>query len=214
MIDSRLSNFQQNIQQISSSQINRNEENLYEHYVLRRKGNENQYKHEARFLSKLKEANEHLNSNTVNEEIVEAAKCSINEGMELMKNRQKLIKLADLSQLGWKVEKNIKRIQSRQTRTTRNRCIGHRWGRKEKPERIEFPSDGLTDSRLITRNPWQRLQREWRQMTSQKHQLNRADVTTVGQEATGAGTVQGKMNLTRWVKISLQFWEILNKNAC
>lgn len=105
LIDSRLSNFQPNIQQISISQINRIEENLNEQYVFRRKGNENQYKHEARILSKLKEANEHLNSNTVNEEIVEAAKSSINEGMELVKNRQKIIKLADSSQLGWKVVK-------------------------------------------------------------------------------------------------------------
>lgn len=76
-----------------------------EHYVFRRKGNETQYKHEARVLSKLKEANGHLNSNTVNEEMVEAAKFSINEGMELVKNRQKIIKLADSSQLGWKVVK-------------------------------------------------------------------------------------------------------------
>lgn len=88
MIDSRFSNFQKNIPQISSSQINSIEENLNEHYVFRRKGNENQYKHEARVLSKLKEANEHLNSNTVNEEMVEAAKSSINKGMELVKNRQ------------------------------------------------------------------------------------------------------------------------------
>lgn len=98
MIDLRLSNFQQNIQQILSSQINRIEENLNEHYVFRRKGNENKYKHEARVSSKLKEANEHLNSNTVNEEMVEVAKSSINEGMELVKKRQKLIKLADSSQ--------------------------------------------------------------------------------------------------------------------
>lgn len=92
MIEPRLSNFQQNIQQISSSQINRIEENLNEHYVFRMKGNENQYKHEARVLSKLKKENEHLNSNTVSEDIVKAAKSNINEGMELVKNRQKIIK--------------------------------------------------------------------------------------------------------------------------
>lgn len=56
-------------------------------------------------LSKLKEANEHLNSTTINKEIVESAKSSITEGIELVKNRQKLIKLADSSQLGWKVVK-------------------------------------------------------------------------------------------------------------
>lgn len=73
--------------------------------MFRRKGNENQYKHKARVLSKLNEANEHLNSNTVNEKMVEAAKSCINEGMELVKNRHKLIKLADSSHLGWKMIK-------------------------------------------------------------------------------------------------------------
>lgn len=47
-------------------------------------------------LSELKEAN--LNSTTINEENVESAKSSITEGIELVKNRQKLIKLADSSQ--------------------------------------------------------------------------------------------------------------------
>lgn len=37
MKDSKLSNFQQNIQQISNSQLNRIEENLNEHYVFVRK---------------------------------------------------------------------------------------------------------------------------------------------------------------------------------
>lgn len=92
----RFKAFQQNIQQISNSQLNRIEENLDKHYVFRKKGNENRYKHEARMLSELKEAN--LNSTTINEENVESAKSSITEGIELVKNRQKLIKLADSSQ--------------------------------------------------------------------------------------------------------------------
>lgn len=47
MIDSKLSNFQQNSQQLSNSQLNRIEENLNEHYVFHKKGKENQYKHEC-----------------------------------------------------------------------------------------------------------------------------------------------------------------------
>ena len=105
MIDSKLSMFQQNIVQISNSQINKIEENLNEHYSFRKKGNENQFKHQARVLTKLKEAKDHLNSASIVDESVEAAKVSINEGMEFVKNRQKVIKLADSSQLGWKVVK-------------------------------------------------------------------------------------------------------------
>ena len=101
MIDSRLSAFQQNIQHISASQISKIEDNLNEHYVFRKKGNENQYKHEARVLTKLKEAKEHLTSGNIDG--LESAKSSIAEGIELVKNRQKVIKLADSSQLGWKV---------------------------------------------------------------------------------------------------------------
>ena len=105
MMDSKLSMFQQNIIQISNSQINKIEENLNEHYSFRKKGNENQFKHQARVLTKLKEARDHLDSSSIADESVESAKASINEGMELVKNRQKLIKLAYSSQLGWKVMK-------------------------------------------------------------------------------------------------------------
>ncbi|XP_062577375.1 uncharacterized protein LOC134239230 [Saccostrea cucullata] len=106
MIDSKLSSFQQNIQQISNSQINRIEENLQtDHYVFKKKGNENQFKHQARVLSKLKEANEQLNSATISEENIQEARSNITEGIDLVKNRQKLIKLADSSQLRWRVVK-------------------------------------------------------------------------------------------------------------
>ena len=95
MMDSRLSAFQQNIQQMSTTQISKIEDNLNEHYVFRKKGNENQYKHEALVLTKLKEAKEHLNRGS--DEGMESAKTSITEGIELVKNRQKLIKLEDSS---------------------------------------------------------------------------------------------------------------------
>ena len=96
-MDSKLSMFQQNIVQISNSQIYKIEENLNVHYYFRKKGNENQFKHQARVLTKLKEARDHLDSSSIADESVESAKASINEGMELVKNRQKLIKLADSS---------------------------------------------------------------------------------------------------------------------
>jgi hypothetical protein len=78
MMESRLCAFQQNIQQISTTQINKIEDNLNEHYVFKKKGNENQYKHEACVLTKLKEAKEHLNRGS--DDGVESAKNSIAEG--------------------------------------------------------------------------------------------------------------------------------------
>lgn len=69
--------------------------------MFRKQGNENQYKHEARVLTKLKEAREHLNCGS--DDGVESAKTSIAEGIEMVKNRQKVIKFGRSSQLGWKV---------------------------------------------------------------------------------------------------------------
>lgn len=63
--------------------------------MFRKKGNKNQYKHEARVLTKLKEAREYLNCGSDNG--VESTKNSIAEGIEMVTNRQKVIKLADSS---------------------------------------------------------------------------------------------------------------------
>ena len=107
MLTSRLDDFQQGLQKsqmdISNSQMAKIEENLCDNFTFRRKGNENQYKHEAKVLAKLKEANTHLNDPNVGMPSVNAAKEKISEGIELVQNRQKVIKLADSSVLGWKV---------------------------------------------------------------------------------------------------------------
>ncbi|VDI48743.1 Hypothetical predicted protein [Mytilus galloprovincialis] len=64
LIDNRLSTFQGNIQQsqrdISQSQMSKIEETLSENYTFQRKGNENQYKHEVKVLTKLTEAKAQL----------------------------------------------------------------------------------------------------------------------------------------------------------
>ncbi|VDI58958.1 Hypothetical predicted protein [Mytilus galloprovincialis] len=64
LIDNRLSTFQGNIQQsqrdISQSQMCKIEETLSENYTFQRKGNENQYKHEVKVLTKLTEAKAQL----------------------------------------------------------------------------------------------------------------------------------------------------------
>ncbi|KAL5013264.1 hypothetical protein ScPMuIL_007534 [Solemya velum] len=109
LMDSRLSALQSNIKQsqhdASRSQIAKIEQtlSLTDNYVFKRKGNENQFKHESKVLLKLTEANATLEDTELSFEAVQSAKTKIIEGMNLITDRQKLIKLADSSELGWRV---------------------------------------------------------------------------------------------------------------
>jgi hypothetical protein len=66
-------------------------------YKFKKRGNEKQYKHNVKVLSKMKEATEELNEDRIME-----AKQKISEGVELVKSRQKLVRLADSSEAGWR----------------------------------------------------------------------------------------------------------------
>ena len=79
------------------------EETLTDKYTFQRKGNENQYKHEVKVLNKLKEANTNLEVPELNFGSIQVAKMKTAEYIELVQDRQKLIKLSDSSELGWKV---------------------------------------------------------------------------------------------------------------
>jgi len=107
LIDSRLNTFQSNIQQsqkdISDFQISKIEESVTDNFRFQRKGNENQYKHSVKVMSKLKEARSILENPDMNSQKVVSAKEKISEGICLVQERQKMIKLADSSDLGWKV---------------------------------------------------------------------------------------------------------------
>ena len=109
LIDNRLSTFQGNIQQsqrdISQSQMSKIEETLSENYTFQRKGNENQYKHEVKVLTKLTEAKAQLDGPDLSVDSIHQARDKIVEGMAIVRDRQKLIKLADSSELGWRVVK-------------------------------------------------------------------------------------------------------------
>ena len=106
-MDVKLTSFQNSIQQsqaeTSQNQISKIEETLCDNYVFQRKGNENQFKHASKVMTKLKDAKTHLENPDLNFECVTAAKTKIEEGMELIKERQKMIKLADSNELGWRV---------------------------------------------------------------------------------------------------------------
>ena len=105
LMDSRLSSFQTSIQQtqveISQTQISKMEETLTDSYTFQRKGNEKS--NEIKVLAKLKEAKTHLEGPELSIDSVQTAKTKIEEGIDLVKERQKLLKLADSSVLGWKV---------------------------------------------------------------------------------------------------------------
>ena len=64
---------------------------------FKRKGNEVQYKFNAKIQDSIDEAKSYLESNTVDK-----AKESLTEGTSLLTERQKLILLADKSEFGWK----------------------------------------------------------------------------------------------------------------
>jgi hypothetical protein len=52
---------------------------------------------------KIKEADNVLNANNPSQEGISKAKEKLAEGMSLLNNRQKIIKIADSSDLGWRV---------------------------------------------------------------------------------------------------------------
>jgi hypothetical protein len=101
LIDCRLDTFQSNIQQ-SDFQISKIEESVTYNFLFQRNGNENQYTDSVKVMSKLKEARSILENPNMNSQKVVAAKEKISEGIGIVQERQKMIKLADTSDLGWK----------------------------------------------------------------------------------------------------------------
>jgi hypothetical protein len=68
-----------------------------DHKVFKRKGNEIQYKFNAKLEDIINEANDSIQAKAV-----EKARHSLEEGIALIQDRQKLILLADKSDYGWK----------------------------------------------------------------------------------------------------------------
>ena len=74
-------------------------------YQFYRKGNEEQYKCNRQVLNSLREADAHLGELTTPDTppAFSAARHKVVKGMNAILHRQKMIKLADSSELGWRV---------------------------------------------------------------------------------------------------------------
>ncbi|CAC5413102.1 unnamed protein product [Mytilus coruscus] len=107
LLESRLDGFQRRIQEnqksLSDTQIAKIDENMSDTYKFRKRGNEEQYKHNHKVFVKMREANTEMEADNISQTNINNAKRKITEGMGIIKNRQKLIKLADSSDAGWRV---------------------------------------------------------------------------------------------------------------
>lgn len=92
LMDTRLALFQTNIQQtqqeISQTQMTKIEETMTDSYTFQRKGNENQYRHEVKVLSKPKEPKSCLEVPDLSYDAVQSAKTKIAEGIDIVRERQ------------------------------------------------------------------------------------------------------------------------------
>ena len=78
-------------------------ENLSDGFRFKRRGNEEQYKHNNKVMTKVREADSLLDVGNPTFENVSAAKEKLIKGMSILRERQKLIKIADSEDLGWRV---------------------------------------------------------------------------------------------------------------
>jgi hypothetical protein len=102
LISNEMGKVQDQQQRIAETQITKIEATLSDGHKFKRRGNEEQFKHN-KILSKIKEADNVLNANNPSQEGISKAKEKLAEGMSLLNNRQKIIKIADSSDLGWRV---------------------------------------------------------------------------------------------------------------
>ena len=106
LVDKRLDGVERNIQEnqrkLSDTQIAKIDETMTGTYKFKKRGNEEQYKHNQKVYSKMQEANSQLETDNLTSENISNAKRKICEGMDLVKTRQKHIKIADSSEAGWR----------------------------------------------------------------------------------------------------------------
>ena len=107
LLDTRFDGFQKKVSEnqksLSDTTLAKLDENMADSYKFRKRGNEEQFKHNHKVFVKLREAEAEIEGDNLNQTNINNAKRKITEGMDFVKNRQKLIKLADSSDAGWRV---------------------------------------------------------------------------------------------------------------
>ena len=154
LLDNRLEGFQKNIQDsqksLSDTQLAKIDKSMSDTYKFRKRGNEEQYKHNQKVFIKMKEVNNQIETDNLSQENVNANKRNISEGMDLVKQREKLIKLADSSDAGWRVvdeyianpladdsdDEKIYKAQSRADSKIKKEKLKKRWISKQHPTAI------------------------------------------------------------------------------
>ena len=98
IIDNKLDSIKRELDEVSNTQMSELKKiRLTEPRIFKRKGHEQQYKHNEQVKSLVSEAKDAVNNGKQDECITK-----LNEGTELIDQRQKLILIADKSEYGWK----------------------------------------------------------------------------------------------------------------
>jgi hypothetical protein len=119
-------------QRIAETQITKIEATLSDGHKFKRRRNEEQFKHNNKMLSNIKEADNVLDANNPSQEGISKAKEKLAEGMNLLNYRQKIIKIADSSIVDGEWYRNTKQTRLQTIRKTRKSCLRLSQGQKEK----------------------------------------------------------------------------------
>lgn len=161
LLNNRFDSFEKNFSEkqsaISENQMSRLRSSALGQYQFKRKSCEEQFNFNASLESKFSDIDSNL-SNLSAESVVKA-KDSASEGKTLIQQRQKLLKLADSSELGWKVvseyqsnplasdsedEKKIYKAELRAERKVRKDQMKRNKGRKSPFSRLRYTSSTST----------------------------------------------------------------------
>jgi hypothetical protein len=87
LLDNRLEGFQKNIQDsqksLSDTQLAKIDKSMSDTYKFRKRGNEEQYKHNQKVFIKMKEVNNQIETDNLSQENVNATKRNISEGTRI-----------------------------------------------------------------------------------------------------------------------------------
>lgn len=97
-MDTRLEGFQKNIQEtqktLSDTQLAKIDESMSDTYKFRKRGNEEQHKHNQKVFVKIREVNNQIETDNLTQENDNAAKRNICEGLDIKKKTPKTYKVS------------------------------------------------------------------------------------------------------------------------